>query len=340
MPYRMMRALAAAGEQCQLLCLRADLFPGDRVNPSWGHCRELMDRAEVVHVHGLTTFGLLEPELRGRAFLVHVHGGADRDEPCATTDFPHVVATPDLLQQYPRAVFMPNLVLSEDLPRARPLGQGPVRVFKSPSCHPKHQQLCGQLMERIAGHLGPAAVQYVAPQGLMPHADLARLRASCQISLDHLHGYYGLESLESLAQGLVAINGATARCLEQVAQVVGQAPPFAVARDAESLAQLLVDLVLEALTEPARFCQRQARGPQFISRHYGVEQFVERWRELYRAAMGQRAGPTCTEACAADQARPEQGLASVLLGRSRAPRGAAALVPSAVPLLEQVHRTC
>lgn len=290
MPYRLMRALNSTTDiRCRMLTLGGIHFPTDVVDPPWGRCRQMIAEADVVHVHGLTTYGLFQKELQAGAFLVQIHGVPDRGvgfEP----DVPHVVATPDLLQDFPGALFLPNLVLAADLPLSAPLGAGPLRIFKSPSLHDKNQELFELFLGPIIQRLAPR-VQYVAPPGPLPHAQLARLRASCQVSLDHLQGYYGLESLEALAQGLVAVNGASEQALSHLDALLGAPPPFAVAREPARLGQLLLRLVEQALGAPEQLARRRARGANFMARHYTVGRLVSWWRYLYEALLQQHAWP-------------------------------------------------
>ena len=51
--------------------------------------------------------------------------------------------------------------------------------------------------------------EYVRPPGLVPYHEHIKLRAQCHISFDQIFvlDTFGLESLESLAQGLIPING-------------------------------------------------------------------------------------------------------------------------------------
>jgi len=298
MPYRLMRALEAASVPCRMVTIQRGLFPFDILEPTWEQLGRLASEADVVHYHGVTTFRLLQPRVLARAVVVHIHGDPDRGKGIHL-EVPHVVATPDLLQDFHRALFVPNLILPHDLPASPTLGPGPLRVFKSPSYHMKHQVMFASLMRPIVQRLA-GRVEYVAPARPMLHADLVRLRASCHISLDHLHGYYGLESLESLAQGLIAVNGASDETLARFRQAVGTDPPFAVAHDASSCGVLLHELTEEALCAPARFEQRRARGPRFVREHYGPDRFVQAWLSIYRqvaASAGQpwQAGGTSAE---------------------------------------------
>ncbi|MCC6751558.1 MAG: hypothetical protein IT371_28155 [Deltaproteobacteria bacterium] len=290
MPFRLGRALRAQGVRCDAVMLDPRSFPPEhpeeRVNPPWGETRRLIGEADVIHVHGLTTFALFEAELAGRPVLLHIHGDPDR-RLALRLEVPQVVSTPDLLAPFPQAVYCPNLILPDELPLSAPLGGGPLRIFKSPSLHDKHQELFAQLLDPILRQL-PGRVVYVAPNSLMRAKALAQVRASCHVSLDHLHGYYGLESLEALAQGLVAVNGLSAQGRLRFTEAVGAPPPFAVARSVTEAGTLLVTLVEEALTRPERFAARRAAGVNFIQRYYRPERLVGRWLAMYAAVAERR----------------------------------------------------
>ena len=295
MPHRLRQALDACDDvDCRMLTLASGFFfPADVVNPTWGECQRMIAEADVVHVHGLSTYGLFQAELRHKPFLVHIHGVPDRGLSFCP-DFPHVVATPDLMEDYPQALFLPNLVLNQELPPSAPLGDGPLRVFKSPSLHPKNSDVFEVFMGPIIRHLAPQ-VQYVAPRRVMPHAELVKLRASCQISLDHLQGYYGLESLEALAQGMVAVNGASRQTMDRLSAVLGCPPPFAVAREPAQVGQLLLRLAQEALGDPRLLERRRQQGRRFMTEHYPSERLVRWWRHLYEATLGLHVWPEGAE---------------------------------------------
>jgi hypothetical protein len=242
---------------------------------------QLVASADVVQLHGLQTFFRHAPLLDGKKIVVHIHGAPDRGcgyQPAV----PHVVATPDLLDDFPEGRYIPNAIVTDALISSRPLGDGPLRVFKSPSLHDKNQAFFGQLMRTIGAHIGRRHLVYVAPRKLLAHADLIRLRASCHISLDHLHGYYGLESLESLAQGLIAVNGLSERNRKRFVEAIGHSPPFASAESEAAAAPLVLQLVESALVQRPAFEAHRAAGPAFIQEHYRAEQIAEIWQNLYQ----------------------------------------------------------
>ncbi|MCA9672428.1 MAG: hypothetical protein KC503_42835 [Myxococcales bacterium] len=281
MPSRLFRALHATGTPCRLVTYREGMFTSDIVAPDRATLEAQIDAADVVHVHGMVTYDAVAPLLAGRAHVVHIHGDPDRQRGVAPPA-PHVVSTPDLLDVFPAARFVPNLILPDELPLSAPLRPGePLRIFKSPSLHDKHGALFAALLAPIQRRLGDR-VRYVAPRALMPHAELTALRQSCHVSLDHLHGYYGLESLESLAQGLIAVNGADARCLDAVQAAVGERPPFAVARDPAEVGHLLLDLCQQALCDGARFAAQRARNVAFIAERYTPAALLAPWLAIYR----------------------------------------------------------
>ena len=289
MPHRLARMLRGRSVRSPLVLFGSSPFeaggPDDHIDPSWSRLSALIREASLIHVHGLATYSLLRPELASKPFLVHIHGTPDRASGYLPA-FPHVVATPDLLDDFPQATFIPNMIERTGLEASAPFsGAEPLRIFKSPSLHDKHQKLFAKMVGAVADRIGER-MAYVAPAQPMPHRELCALRASCHISLDHLHGYYGLESLEALAQGLVAVNGLSAVNRRRVASVLGSAPPFAIAREPAAVGQLLITLVQEALTDPARFAARRAKGPAYMAQVHSEEALAELWLRTYRALEG------------------------------------------------------
>lgn len=292
MPYRMAKAARGLGYDARAITLFSGVFPDDLVNPSWGEIRELIRRADVVHVHALTTYGMFERELRDKPFLVYIHGDPDRYSGFVPT-FPHAVSTPDLLERFPQAVYRPCLILPDDLPPSASLGAGPVRIFKCWTQHGslKRHHLMDKVMSEILKQYH-ARVEYVSPRAALDHDVHSRLRATCHIGFDQMTFGFGVESLEAMAQGLVAVNGSNDDFLRAFSEAIGASAPFAIARTVEELHALLVRLIEEALHEPAAFANRRRASVDFIREHYGLRDHMNAWTPLYQAAMGQTAWPT------------------------------------------------
>lgn len=285
-PHRLHQALTSAGLDCDLVCLEPSPIPCGGENPSWARCLELIDQAQVVHLHGLETYGLLEPELRGRPFLVQVHNPGP-PEVDLEPGLPLVVASPALQQRFTDAELMPHVIMSAQLPRSAPLGSGPLRIFTSPTLPAEIRALYARFLEPVVAHLAPRVV-HVAPVKESPPEQLAQLRASCHISLQRLDGDLDAETLEALAQGLVVVSGLSDVALARVAGLLGDHPPLERANQVAELGGLLVRLVQLALSNPVPFQRRRDRGPAFIRQRCDPTMATQRWINLYQATAGQQ----------------------------------------------------
>lgn len=189
---------------------------------------ELLRQADVFHFHMTADENLELGPYRPRDFLAgkllvhHHHGHPDfRGNPekyqAKYRELGRnklLVSTPDLLHKLPGARWQPNLVpVSDPLYRPLPWGPGPadggpggrVRIAHAPTR--KDLKNTGELL---------AAVERLSGRGLdcravliddMPHVECLRVKRGCHLVFDHLQGYYGVSSLESLSQGSCVVAG-------------------------------------------------------------------------------------------------------------------------------------
>jgi hypothetical protein len=84
-----------------------------------------------------------------------------------------------------------------------------------------------------------------------PHAECLRRKARCHMVFDHMQGYYGMSSLESLAQGVPVVAGLDDWCAGHMREFADCGElPWIVARDRAALAAALARLARDP--EPAR----------------------------------------------------------------------------------------
>jgi hypothetical protein len=269
------------------------LRPGDVVRPSYGELRRILDWADLVHVHGFVTWSSLLPELASKPVLVHYHGAPERGAG-VHVPVPLLIATPDLAREYPEARFLPNFVLPEEVVARRPehAALGIFRVFKSPSPHDKNREAFEVAASHARRVLGPR-FRVVAPTDLLPHPVLQAVRATCDATFDHLHGYYGLESLEAMSQGIVAVNGCDEPCRIALRTFFGEDPPFERVRDERELGDRLIALGEMRLSTPSRFAALGHAARAFMERVWTPQRIASALLEVYREILSEKEVSRC-----------------------------------------------
>lgn len=163
-----------------------------------------------------------------------------------------LVSTPDLLRLFPEAVWQPNLVPQDDpryLPRWDKAGT-PVGICHAPTRKElKNTEEFLAAMERLRAQGLPVRLELIDD---VAHNECLARKAACHVCFDHLQGYYGVSSLESLAQGLAVVAGLDNWCQGHMREFAGQELPWVVSRPGRLEADLR-RLVLDSE-------ERQARG--------------------------------------------------------------------------------
>jgi hypothetical protein len=208
-PYRMEVAARRAGLKTFRIQTRARValsmgFPaGDDL--SWNAAND----AHVYHAHGLDALAYLHKSdlLRKRPTLLTIHGTPDRREIDRLELAQNVAAvhivTPDLFQWYPDAVFIPNWISSTaegDPPDFK--GHGLYR----PVGHKEKNHKEFDAVERKLIHdgCGPIFVQRGEGGSVRNEVALDAMRKRSMV-WDHLHGYFGVTTVEAWSQGCVSI---------------------------------------------------------------------------------------------------------------------------------------
>ena len=228
----------------------------------------VLEKADVFHFHMLADehmpLGPLTAAqyLRGKSIVHHHHGHhAFRSNPQffqQKYQQAHrknlLVSTPDLLHKLPGAQWQPNLVPQND-PAYRPNPRTPdgrVRLGHAPTR--KDLKNTDELL-RVVARLRQTGLNLDLDMiDDASHADCLRRKQRCDIVFDHMQGYYGMSSLESLSQGTPVIaglddwNSATIRDYFQC-----DALPWIAAHTEAALEQALLELTQDD-------CKRQTIG--------------------------------------------------------------------------------
>ncbi len=223
----------------------------------FGEISELLQKADVLHFHLLadenTELGPIRAKefIAGKAILHHHHGHPDfRSHPDKYREKYHrlkrkaLVSTPDLLKLLPEAVWQPNLVpinASNYLP-------GPietknmVRVCQAPTRkdlkNTTEFEVVMASLERKYGNVEGIVIANTR------HEECLKIKQTCDIHFDHMQGYYGVSSLESLSQGKPVIAGLDEWNIKYIKEFSGcENVPWVIARNRDELEDRLEELI-------------------------------------------------------------------------------------------------
>lgn len=240
--------------------------------------RDLMAQADIFHFHMVIdehhSFGPLLPRdfLRGKAIVHHHHGHHDfRANPQAFQEKYArlgrrnlLVSTPDLLHKLPGALWQPNHVPVHSPPYMPLLKKPAAPLVLAHSPTRKDLKNTDALKATVAA-LQAEGVSFVLDCiDDVPHTECLARKRRAHIAFDHLQGYYGVSSLESLSMGLPTIaglDGLSRRCLLEYS---GAASLPWVVSSLETLAQDLRSLLED---EPSRAAIGEA-SRQFMVSHF------------------------------------------------------------------------
>jgi len=292
------RALNAEGRhQCRLLTLETryqhnwekDLHLPDLGPDGLDTVADLLRTSDVFYFHmtldETVRLGPFLPAdyLAGKAVVHHHHGHPDfRGHPEKYREKYRrlgrknlLVSTPDLLKKLPEARWQPNLVPVDD-PAYAPdatdwtdpaFWSGPLRLTHAPSR--RDLKNTDELLATV--HDLNAAGQRVDLDLIdnVPHSVCLARKKAAHACFDHMQGYFGMSSLESLSQGRAVIAGLDDWDLDAIRGFVGETTPipWLIARDAQALRTRLAELA----ADPDR---RRAAGQ--AARRFMVEHWSDR----------------------------------------------------------------
>ena len=262
-----------------------DLHVPDLDEEGFREISELLQKADILHFHLLadeyTELGPVRAKefIAGKAILHHHHGHPDfRSHPEKFREKYHrlkrkvLVSTPDLLKLLPDAVYQPNLVPMNDsgyLPLSIE-GKNGVRICQAPTrTDLKNTDEFKTVMASLEAKYGN--VEGVVIENTR-HEECLRIKQVCDIHFDHMQGYYGVSSLESLSQGRPVIAGLDEWNLKCIKEFCGcDDAPWVIARNRDELEDRLEKLIGdEALRnsiglESRKFMEQHWTEPQVLN---------------------------------------------------------------------------
>lgn len=226
----------------------------------WNTVEQLLQKSDILHFHMTADENLnlgpfkITDYIHGRHIVHHHHGHPDfrsnphkyREKYKALNRQNLIVSTPDLLKLLPDAKWVPNLVpLHENYYRPKDVPEnGTVNIGQSPT----------RLDLKNTSNLSDA-VKQLALQKFVPkleldiitdtsHKECLKRKRNCHIIFDHMQGYYGVSSLESLSQGKPVIAGLddwNIHCIKEFTNT--DRNPWVIARNGNELYEKLKHLV-------------------------------------------------------------------------------------------------
>jgi glycosyltransferase involved in cell wall biosynthesis len=157
-----------------------------------------------------------------------------------------MVSTPDLVHLLPEATWQPNLVPIK-APPYRPTTlshNGTIRVGQAPTRKDlKNTNELIQVMERVQRTLGDRRLELDIIEHCLYSRCLER-KNQCHVIFDHMQGYYGVSSLESLSQGKPVIAGLDDWNVRWIREFTGTDNlPWVIARNSDELEDRLGGLI-------------------------------------------------------------------------------------------------
>ena len=228
----------------------------------FGEVEQLLIDADIIHFHVLRDENshlgplVIRDYIKGKKILHHHHGHPDYiintesyNKKYKKLNRKVVVSTPDLLGISDNATWIPNLVPLNDvnfLPRYDDtLPQDIIRVCQAPTRkYHKHTSDFITVMDRIEKNY-PQIQSLIIEK--IPYTDCLKLKKTCHIVFDHMRGWFGIASLESLSQGKPVVAGLDEWNIKCIEEFTGADElPWVIARNQEELAQKLEELIIDS----------------------------------------------------------------------------------------------
>jgi glycosyltransferase involved in cell wall biosynthesis len=157
-----------------------------------------------------------------------------------------LVSTPDLLHLLPGAKWQPNLVPINDplyMPNENNTN-GKIRIGQSVTRKDiKNTKELIHTTEAIKKKSSIPGIELDIIE-MTDHAECLKRKQKCHIFFDHMQGYFGVSSLESLSQGTPVIAGLDKWNIKHIKEFTGAAEmPWVIAKNADELEKCLAALI-------------------------------------------------------------------------------------------------
>ncbi|MBF0118048.1 MAG: glycosyltransferase [Desulfobacterales bacterium] len=228
-----------------------DIHLPDIKDDDFNEIEHLLKHTDIIHFHVLRDENshlgplIIRDYIKGKKILHHDHGHPDH---IINADFYNekykklkrkvIVSTPDLLKITKNSTWVPNLVPINDV-HFLPLydfllDQDIIKISQSPTRkYHKHTKEFKHVMAKIQNKY--PYVQSIIIEN-QPYVECLKIKRACNIVFDHMRGWFGISSLESLSQGKPVIAGLDEWNIQYIKEFTGANElPWIVARDETSL---------------------------------------------------------------------------------------------------------
>lgn len=239
-----------------------DIHIPDIEDDDFGEVEQLLRGADIFHFHVLQDENshlgplVIRDYIRGKKILHHHHGHPDfiinaniYNEKYRRLKRKVVVSTPDLLKVVQGAKWVPNLVPIHDvhfLPRYDDsLPQDVIKVCQSPTRkYHKHTRELKATLEKLREKYPQVETVIIEK---LPYVECLEVKRTCHIIFDHMRGWFGIASLESLSQGKPVVAGLDKWNLRCIREFTGSDEmPWIIARDQDKLEEKLEGLITDS----------------------------------------------------------------------------------------------
>ncbi len=272
-----------------------DILVSDIEENDYGEIEELLRTSEIFHFHmtideGATIGPLcVRDYISGKKILHHHHGHPDfRGNPdifakkYRELNRKTIVATPDLLKLLPEATWQPNMVPlnhSDYMPRKEALSDKPVKVVQSPTRkYLKNTKELEQAMSDICNDGLETELHILEGYS---HRDCLAFKKNCHIVFDHMQGYFGISSLESLSQGLPVLAGVDDYNIKAIKNFTGSDNvPWVITRNVDALDRELRRLILDLDVRVAVGKSSRKFMESYWTEQHALEVLTNTYKEL------------------------------------------------------------
>jgi len=283
-------------------------FPGGNIEKASHYVSflELLNDADIIHFHVLAdehmvfSYGAdiftIRQKMRTDVKLIHHrHGHPDlRGNPekynsrYKKSNRTVLVSTPDLLKLIDNSVWLPNIapfatdpLLSVATPDELP--QDKIIICQAIADKPEAEKLKDtQILRDAVKELNDPRLELQIIKGL-PNRECLKKKRKAHIVFDHMQGYFGVSSLESLAQGKVVMAGLNRSILYHMYEWLDfkfnmkNRPPWVIAQNKSDLKHWIK---FYANNQDAReFISNYSAG--WMRRWWGEQRIVNKLLEIY-----------------------------------------------------------
>jgi glycosyltransferase involved in cell wall biosynthesis len=264
-------------------------------NGDWDKLEFLLKDSDIFHFHMTADDNIklgpfkVHEYVRGKQIIHHHHGHPDfRSNPnkyrakyMALKRRKLIVSTPDLLKFLPEARWVPNLVpLNDQLYTQQDVPEnGKVIIGQSPTRQDlKNTSDLSDVVNKLRRKITESELELDVITNTS-HKECLKRKRNCHIIFDHMQGYFGVSSLESLSQGKPVIAGLDDWNCKHIKNFTGTDEiPWVIAGDNLELQRKLEMLI----AEPQLKESIGAKSRKFMETCWTEEHILESLLSLYQ----------------------------------------------------------